>query len=88
MIISFVFIDAHSPAVGHQTKEIVVPGEKFRLVENSLKVPDVEGCLSQNVLFQPNMRVFLQYSVKSEKNTQGRYTEQLGKGTLVDSDNE
>ena len=24
---------------------------------------DVEGCLSQKVLFQPNMRVFLQYSV-------------------------
>ena len=25
---------------------------------------DVEGCRSQKVLFQPNMRVFLQYSVK------------------------
>ena len=24
---------------------------------------DVEGCRSQKVLFQPNMRVFLQYSV-------------------------
>ena len=27
---------------------------------------DVEGCGSQKVLFQPNMRVFLQYSVKFE----------------------
>ena len=26
---------------------------------------DVKGCLSEKVLFQPNMRVFLQYSVKA-----------------------
>ena len=26
---------------------------------------DDEGCLPQKVLFQPNMRVFLQYNVKS-----------------------
>ena len=25
---------------------------------------DAEGCRSQKILFQPNMRVFLQYSVK------------------------
>ena len=28
---------------------------------------DVEGCRSQKVLLQSNMRVFLQYSVKSHK---------------------
>ena len=26
---------------------------------------DVEGCRSEKILVQPNMRVFLQYSVKS-----------------------
>ena len=31
---------------------------------------DVEGCRSQKVLFQPNMRVFLQYSVKTRSSVE------------------
>ena len=35
---------------------------------------NIEGCRSQKVLFQPNMRVFLQYSVKSIENTCHRFS--------------
>ena len=38
---------------------------------------DVEGCRSQKVLFQPNRRVFLQYSVKFLSDFEHSYLSQM-----------
>ena len=47
---------------------------------------DVEGCRSEKVLFQPNMRVFLQYSVMYAKSSKPEGAEtwaSSGPGSLL-----